>query len=93
MGPVERDLPVGKIDLGDRADRRAVTVGIADAAIAGDVAAGRIDLAGEGGKIGIDAAVDDGDLDALTGRAVLIGGQRVVRGGAVRAPRYALQSS
>ena len=59
---------------GDRADRRAVAVLVADSAVAGDVAAGRVDPAGELGEVGIDAAVDDSDLDALAGRAGLVGG-------------------
>jgi hypothetical protein len=46
---------------------------VAHAAIAGDIPAGRIDSPGELGKAGIDAAVDDADLDALAGRAGVVG--------------------
>ena len=48
----------------DSADRRAVPAFVAYSAIAGDVAACRIDPAGEFGQSRIDAAVDDADLDA-----------------------------
>ena len=79
---VERDAhrvrPVARRGR-DRADRRAVAAFVADAAIAGDVAAGRIDPAGEFGEVRIDAAVDDADLDALAGRARVVGGDRVGR--------------
>ena len=62
---------------GDRADRRAVAALVADAATAGDVAARRVDAAGELVEARIDAAVDDTDLDALAGRARIVGGDRI----------------
>ena len=54
-----------------------MTVIVADAAIAGDVAPRGVDAAGEFRKVGIHAGVDDPDLDALAGRAGIVRRDRV----------------
>jgi hypothetical protein len=53
-----------------------VTFVIDETPAAGDILAGRIDPAGELGKRGVDAGIDDGDLDPLARPAGIISRDR-----------------
>src|SRR5262249_43120980 len=71
---------------GNGSDGRTMAPIVAKAAISGNVTARRIDTADEFGKVWVEAAVDNADLDAHSGRPGIVGSNRIGRDRIVRRP-------